>query len=344
MDRRTAPMLQRDRNFGALPLFSSLNGWKNSQPAAKDLAGSVVCPYEENDHRMNFMKIQNGIMAALLVLSSTTGFSQSGDASPQERLLMQRAAESTDSQKSHPAVAASGLTRFNLDFPGGKPKELVAAIQKATGKPLNAIVPDELADVKLPPLKMTGINMADLFSALIRASSKTVPYTTSTFYSGTGRPNYSYQAFQTSYGFKTEGPPSDDAIWYFFESKPALPPDAVTPPGRTARFYLLTPYLERGMTVDDITTAIQTGWKMLGEKETPTISFHKETKLLIAVGDATKLDTIDAVLRALEPLQSPGGRRFGGGGGFGGGGFGGPGGRGSTPSTNTTPTEEPKND
>jgi hypothetical protein len=83
---------------------------------------------------------------------------------------------------------------------------------------------------------------------------------------------------------------------------------------------------------------------MLGEKETPTISFHKETKLLIAVGDATKLDTIDAVLRALEPLQSPGGRRFGGGGGFGGGGFGGPGGRGSTPSTNTTPTEEPKND
>ena len=57
----------------------------------------------------------------------------------------------------------SALTRFSLDFPGGKPKELVAAIQKALGKPLNAIVPDEFADVKLPPLKMANVNAADLF-------------------------------------------------------------------------------------------------------------------------------------------------------------------------------------
>jgi hypothetical protein len=46
------------------------------------LAGSGVCPYEDNDHRMNFMKIQNGIIAALLVLSATTGFGQSGSAVP----------------------------------------------------------------------------------------------------------------------------------------------------------------------------------------------------------------------------------------------------------------------
>ena len=343
MDRRTAPTLQRDRNFGALPLFLLLTAGKILTTAAKDLAGSVVCPYEENDDRMNFMKIQNGIMAALLVLSATTGFSQSGDASPQERLLRQRAAENSDSQKSQPATAAPGLTRFNLDFPGGKPKELVAAIQKATGKPLNAIVPDELADVKLPPLKMTNVNVAELFNALMRASRKR-PLCHRHDTTAAGRPNYNYQSFTTAYGFRTEGQATDESIWYFFENKPAMPPDAVTPAGRIARFYLLTPYLERGLTVDDITTAIQTGWKMLGEKETPTISFHKETKLLIAVGDANKLDTIDAVLKALEPPQSPGGRRFGGGGGFGGGGFGGPGGRGSTPSTNTTPAEEPKND
>jgi hypothetical protein len=339
MDRRTAPTLQRDRNFGALPLFLLLTGGKILTTTAKDLAGSSVCPYEDNDHRMNFMKIQNGIMAALLALSATTGFSQSGDANPQGSVPPRRPGGSAQ-----PAANQFELTKFSLDFPGGKPKELAAAVQKALGKPLNAIVPDEYADIKLPPLKMTNVNVADLFNALNRASSKTVPYTTSTFYSGTGRPNYSYQAVQTSYGFRTEGAPTDDSIWYFYESKPALPPDAVTPPGRTARFYLLTPYLERGMTVDDITTAIQTGWKMLGDKETPNISFHKETKLLIAVGDANKLDTIDAVLKALEPPQAPGGRRFGGGGGFGGGGFGGPGGRGFTSSTNTTPAEEPKND
>ena len=283
-------------------MFLLLTSGKILTINAKDSAGSGVCPYEENDHRTNFMKIQNGIMAALLVLSSTTGFSQPENASPQERLVRQRAGESSGFKKpSHLRRNTSALTKFSLDFPGGRPKELAAAVQKALGKPLNAIVPDEYADVKLPPLKMTNVNVADLFNALIRASSKTVPYTTSTYYSGTGRPNYSYQAVQTSYGFRTEGTPTDDSIWLFYESKPALPPDAVAPPGRTARFYLLTPYLERGMTVDDITTAIQTGWKMLGEKETPAISFHKETKLLIAVGDANKLDTIDAVLRALEP-------------------------------------------
>jgi hypothetical protein len=53
------------------------------------------------------------------------------------------------------------------------------------------------------------------------------------------------------------------------------------------------------MTVDDITTAIQTGWKMLGENDTPTISFHKDTKLLIAVGEPSKLEMINAVLGAL---------------------------------------------
>src|SRR5271165_6524870 len=42
------------------------------------------------------------------------------------------------------------LIRFNLDFQGGTPNELVAAIQKAMGRPLNAIVPEELASTKLP--------------------------------------------------------------------------------------------------------------------------------------------------------------------------------------------------
>ena len=65
-------------------------------------------------------------------------------------------------------------------------------------------------------------------------------------------------------------------------------------------------YLEAGTTVDDITTAIKTGAGMLGQAtgirgETgPTISFHKDTKLLIAVGEPSKLEIIDSVLRALD--------------------------------------------
>jgi len=73
--------------------------------------------------------------------------------------------------------------------------------------------------------------------------------------------------------------------------------------------------------VDDITTAIKTGWEMMGlsgaggfgggggsggggrESAQPKISFHKDTKLLIAVGEPSKLETIDAVLKALQTAK-----------------------------------------
>ena len=187
------------------------------------------------------------------------------------------------------------LTRFNLDFPGGTPKELVAAIEKAMSRPLNAIVPDEFADTKLPAVKMSRVDVAQLFSALSLVSRKTE--TTQNPNPGFPGGYGSYQTYQTGYGFKTEGKPADDSIWYFFVEKPAATP--APPAFKVCRFYSLAPYLDRGATVDDITTAIETGWKMLADTSPPTISFHKDTKLLIAVGEPSKLETIDAVLQAL---------------------------------------------
>ena len=187
------------------------------------------------------------------------------------------------------------LTKFSLDFPGGIPKQLVGAIEKAMGRPLNAIIPEEYADTKLPPLKMSNVDVRQLFQALELASVKREAYVTSTY-----GPNSNYQQMTTSYGFRTQGPISDESVWYFSVEKPTLPPAQVRTPPKTCRYFSLTPYLDRGQTVDDITTAIQTGWKMLGDDDTPKISFHKETKLLIAVGDPGKLETIDAVLNALR--------------------------------------------
>ena len=68
----------------------------------------------------------------------------------------------------------SALTQFSLDFPGGTPAQLVKAIEKATGKPLNAIIPNEDADAKLPPLKMDNVDVVKLFRALELASAKQV--------------------------------------------------------------------------------------------------------------------------------------------------------------------------
>ena len=193
------------------------------------------------------------------------------------------------------------LTTFNIDFPGGTPHELVLSIQKATGKPLNAIVPDEFADTKLPPLKMNSVNVFQLFHALRLASSRTEAYVVAGASSGRYQ---SYSQKITGYGFDTEANPvNDDSVWYFHVDKVPTPPPPPAPE-KICRFYALAPYLDRGLKVDDITTAVETAWKMTGEKSPPEISFHKDTKLLIAVGDPEKLATIDSVLQALRPDTS----------------------------------------
>ncbi len=79
----------------------------------------------------------------------------SGDFQQRLQAITQRA---NPEQNQPPA-----LTKFNLDFPGGKPAELVKAIEKAMGKPLNTIISDEDANVQLPPLKMNHVDVAQLF-------------------------------------------------------------------------------------------------------------------------------------------------------------------------------------
>ena len=154
--------------------------------------------------------------------------------------------------------AESHLKKFNLDFPGGTPKELVDAIQKAMGRPLNAVIPVEHAGWKLPPLKMNNVDVAQLFLAVEQAGNST-----SVFSMGEGR----IQTTQTQYGFRqSEGKPTEDTVWFFKVNGPAAMP-------KVSRYYHLAPYLNGGLTVDDITTAIQTGWRLRGDSPTPALQF-----------------------------------------------------------------------
>lgn len=187
------------------------------------------------------------------------------------------------------------LTLFSLDFSGGPPELLVKAIEKATGKPLNVIIPTEGADVDLPPIKMNDVDVQRLFSALEVASIKQMKIITGSY----GNGNQSYSTYTASYGFKTDGTVNDNSVWYFHANKPPQSPTVVVE--KICQFYSLADYLEAGLTVDDITTVIQNGWKMAGVNPTPELKYHKETKLLMAYGEPEKMATIDNVLKVLKP-------------------------------------------
>ena len=190
--------------------------------------------------------------------------------------------------------------KFDLDFPGGTPQQLVTAVEKATGEPLNAIIPEQDKDVMLPALKMRQVSVTDLFTAMESSSQRTEMLITGTYFSAAGGAQSQYSQFQASTGFRKVG----SSVWVFTNKRPSLPPDLVL---SKTRFYQLQPYLPQN-TVEDITTAIQTAWKMMAENKmapkrnaTTELKFHKETGLLIAVGDAAQVQVIDDVLSALRP-------------------------------------------
>jgi hypothetical protein len=260
----------------------------------QDLAASGVFQYEDMVNTLLMKRILVLFLAGM-ALTAALQAQSNPPASP----LAQRLAQAEQHKEKEKALAT--LPRFDLDFPGGRPEQLVSAIEKASGKPLNAIIPTEHQNVELPPLKMKGVNVAELFEALGKATLKKVSFATGTYFSGVnGQSSKQYQGGVIGYGFQTVGTPREDSIWYFFYEAPGYPILGENEAASTCRFYQLEPYLQK-YKVEDITTAIETGWKMMGQGKPVKISFHKDTKLLIAVGDPEKLKMIDSVLEQLKP-------------------------------------------
>jgi hypothetical protein len=180
--------------------------------------------------------------------------------------------------KSTQGTEQSNWQKFDFDFAGGSPRDLVSDIEKATGKPLNVIISKEDETVEISALKFKGITVPDLFRALAMASQS------------------QQQVGGTFYTFETQGQ-GENTIFILRSRKPS-------PPQKFCRFYQLADALQN-YSIDDITTAIQTGWKMLGVKSPPELKFHPETKLLIAVGQPEHLAIIDDVLNGLRSATVP---------------------------------------
>jgi hypothetical protein len=209
-------------------------------------------------------------------------------------------------------AAAASLKHFDLDFPGGSPREFVAAISKAMGKPLNVVIPESNADVQIMPIKVSNVTVPELFRAVQTASAREVPIVTATASSGPGGgrgKSIQFKSGSLSFRANTE-PVTDDTIWAFQalglpteEFKAAL--QAAQEQNVVCQYFQLAPHLE-DHTIEDITTAIQTGWKMLKVEPMPQLSFHKETKLLIAVGAKDQIEMIPQVLGQLQADNTAG--------------------------------------
>jgi hypothetical protein len=189
-------------------------------------------------------------------------------------------------------LAIQPLPRFDMDFPGGTPKELVAAIEKATDKKLNVVIPKDATEVKIPAISVKNVTVAQLFPILERASVRTGHY-----HYMNHDANSSYHDFTDSYGFRTDGIPHENSIWYLHMDKLSTPQEVIAPV--VCQFYQLGPYLDADYTVADITTTIETGWKMLGEGKKPEITYHKDTRVLVAVGEKHRVAMIGEVLKQL---------------------------------------------
>ncbi|HVY68354.1 MAG TPA: hypothetical protein VHH73_00395 [Verrucomicrobiae bacterium] len=188
---------------------------------------------------------------------------------------------------------------FDLDFPGGGPQELIKAIEAASGHPVNAVISGDVSKCLAPPIKLRGVTVAQVLNAVSLASQN------SEMTLARHLPNGSIMAVPVGKRFawqEQRTSPKDSPVWCLLTQGRA----GADIPAKVCRFYQLAPYLQ-SYKVEDITTAIETGWEMEHDEDVPLpkLSFHKDTKLLIAVGMPSQLEVIDNMLKQLWLGEKP---------------------------------------
>jgi len=200
--------------------------------------------------------------------------------------------------------AAAALSRFDLDFPGGTPGDLVDAIGHSMAKKINVVIADDGKSVRLPAVRVRNATVNDVFTAIAVATRREVAVPTS-IAAGmrSGGPQtiqYQYRTVQSQ--FQPAGNQiTDDTVWSFVTNEPDVTDAAArgNQPTRELRHFQLRDYISDSLSVADITTAIRSGWEMLGIKNPPDLKFHQETGIMIAAGEPQLLDQIPMVLQQL---------------------------------------------
>lgn len=197
----------------------------------------------------------------------------------------------------------SSEPRFDLVFPGGTVRAFIGAVTKATGKPVNIIIPKDAESAQIPAVEVSGVTVGSLFRAITSASESASPQSAPIGFGGSGQTPRQTAGIRF---FSQEPLDSPDALWIF----QALSSEPSAKEAPSVQYFPIAQFLGH-FTVDDITTAIQSGCNLqtgtdVAKNPPPTLKFHEETKLLICSGTVQQLDLITQVLAGLsQMLQLP---------------------------------------
>jgi hypothetical protein len=183
--------------------------------------------------------------------------------------------------------------RIEIEFKGGKPEDLLAAMEKVSGYKPNVIIHPEARSVVIPSFSLHGVTPSQVFNALNMLDPGEGAVWQSVESEG-GEiwtlmpPPRAAQAIDPLTGLPTQMP-----IQYQFgqAAKRAV--------NKQCRVYNLTPVLD-DYTVEDVTTAVKGAWELMNITEEPPIKYHKDTKLLIVFGDPSELGVVQQVITELS--------------------------------------------
>ena len=178
--------------------------------------------------------------------------------------------------------------RFDIDFLGGKPSELVVALSNAMGQQVNALVSEaDDKNYRIPAFKVSSVTLDQVFLGLRSISNTPVRE----------EDGDRYMVLRYPYGFEcVDHPAQSDSVWAFSANEPNLRKM------NKCEFLSVSPYLD-AYPIENITTVIETGWEMLGVDPVPDMRYHPETQLLIVVGSEQGLSV---AYDALDSLNLPG--------------------------------------
>ena len=220
---------------------------------------------------------------------------------------------------SGPAVPDDSGPRLDFAFNGLPLTEVIKFVQsryheKAADKGhLNVIIPEhlrELSETNSLTLEVKQVTVGELFNLIGLASERTIRFVNGYQYIGSG-PVAQFSQAKGGYHF-AHVPSAGANPTYLLQSDfptsvPEVPGIGMSLGGGAApretrqlvKFFQLEPFLER-FKIEDVVTAVKTGWELAGIKPLPTLRFHDETKLLAVSGDQYSLQLVEEVLSGLS--------------------------------------------